>query len=81
MYLYAARDVNTGKLVTNITNPGRKFWEKMGSCQRAIDNYNGVSYYGGSYYKRRNSNYNLELVTFELIEVDKKQNKNDSNEF
>lgn len=81
MYLYAARDVNTGKLVTNITNPGRKFWEKMGSCQKAIDSYYGGSYYGGSYYKRRNSNYNLELVTFELIEVDKKQNKNDSNEF
>lgn len=63
-YLYAVRDKKTGKLVRDITNPGHKFWEKRRSCQTAIDNYNN-----GNYYSRRNSTYDLELVTFELIEV------------
>lgn len=63
-FIYAVRDKNTGKLVRNITNPGHKFWEKKGSCQTAIDNYNN-----GNYYKRRDPDYNLEIVTFELVEV------------
>lgn len=63
-YLYAVRDKKTGKLVRDITNPGHKFWEKKGSCQAAIDNYNN-----GNYYSRRTSTYDLEIVTFELVEV------------
>ena len=64
-YIYGARDTNTSKLVRDITNPGHKFWEKKGSCQAAIDAYNR-----GNYYRRRNNgSYNLELVTFELVEV------------
>jgi hypothetical protein len=64
MYLYAVRDINTGKLVKDITNPGHKFWEKKGNCQKAIDDYNN-----GNYYYRRTPARNLELVTFELVEV------------
>lgn len=26
LYLYSARDTETGKLVSDITNPGKKFW-------------------------------------------------------
>jgi hypothetical protein len=58
------RDRKTGKFVKNITNPGHKFWEVRGYCQKAIDNYNY-----GNYYRRRNPNYDLELVKFELVEV------------
>lgn len=65
VYMYGARDTNTGKLVRDITNPGHKLWEKKGSCQTAIDEYNNGNYY----YRRNNGSYNLELVTFELIEV------------
>lgn len=65
IFLYGARDTNTGKLVRDITNPGHKFWEKKGSCQKAIDEYNNDNYY----HRRNNGGYNLELVTFELVEA------------
>ena len=69
MKLYAARDKNTGKLVTGITNPSHKFWQRRGDCQYAINRYNGDKYKRG--------NYDLELVTYELVEVeDEEQKKN-----
>ena len=58
-YLYAARDKNTGKLVSDITSPCRKFWQRQQDCKNAIRNYNK------KIYKR----YDLELVVFELVEV------------
>ena len=64
MFIYAVRDKKTGKLVKDITNPGHKFWEVKGYCQKAIDNYNE-----GNYYSRRNSEYDLEMVTYKLVEV------------
>ena len=64
MLIYAVRDKNTGKIVKDITNPGHKFWEVKGYCQKAIDNYNK-----GNYYSRRNPNYDLEMVTYKLVEV------------
>ena len=54
IYLYAVRDKNTGKIVKDITNPGHKFWEVKGYCQKAIDNYNK-----GNSYSRRNPKYDL----------------------
>ena len=59
--LYAARDKNTGKLVSKITKPGHKFWQRRWDCKSAIDRYNCSSYKRG--------NYDLELVEFELVEV------------
>ena len=61
MRLYAARDKNTGKLVSNITSPGHKFWHRQGDCENAINNYN--------HYNRNYKKYDLELVVFELVEV------------
>lgn len=61
MKLYAARDKNTGKLVTGLTSPSHKFWQRKSDCEKAIMNYNN------SRYKR--TNYDLELVTYELVEV------------
>ena len=61
MKLYAARDKNTGKLVTGLTSPSHKFWQRKGDCENAIMNYNNERY------KRKN--YDLELVTYELVEV------------
>ena len=69
MFIYGVRDKKTGKLVKDITNPGHKFWEVKGYCQKAIDNYNR-----GNYYRRRNSTYDLEMVTFKLIEVQDEDN-------
>ncbi len=60
MFLYAARDTETGKLVSNITNPKKKFWQRKDAATKAIRNANG------SRYCRYNS---LELVTFKLVEV------------
>lgn len=59
--LYAVRDKNTGKLVSNITNPSRKYWTRKGNAISAIENYK--SRYGAY------DNRELELVTFKLIEV------------
>ena len=62
MKLYAARDKNTGKLVSNITSPSRKFWQRKDNCEIAIISYN-------SGHTRAKKGYDLELVTFELQEV------------
>ena len=69
-YLYAARDTSTGKLVSDITNPRRKYWDKRGNAQSAIDYYNSL-------YANKKLNYScnkgehglVELVVFELVEV------------
>ena len=58
--LYAVKDTNTGKLVNNITNPRRKFWEKRGMCEKAIKNAYRYQYRG-----------NLELVELLVTEVPK----------
>ena len=65
IYLYAVRDLATGKLVNGITNPGRKFWEKKGSCLDAIKTYNTRA----SYFNRKHYEGPLKLVTYELNEV------------
>lgn len=64
-YLYSARDTETGKLVSDITNPSKKYWQKKDAAQTAINNYN----FGRNYYGRRRNHGRLELVTWELIEV------------
>ena len=40
IYLYAAREIETGKLVSDITNPRRKYWDRKGNAVNAIDAYN-----------------------------------------
>ena len=63
--LYAARCVDTGKLVSDLTNPRRKYWDREGNARSAINSYNNhISYYG-----RRNNHGRVELVKFELVEV------------
>ena len=63
--LYAARCVETGKLVSDLTNPRRKYWDREGNARAAISSYNNhVNYYG-----RRNNHGKVELVKFELVEV------------
>ncbi len=54
--IYAVRDESTGKLVSNITNPRRKYWDRRANAEEAI---------------RRNIKYNpkLKLVVFEIVEV------------
>lgn len=67
-YIYAARDVHTGKLVSDITNPRRKYWDKRGNAQSAIDHYN--QYAGDPKRNKNRGQYNkVELVVFELVEV------------
>ena len=70
IYLYAARDTSTGKLVSDITNPRRKYWDKKGNAQSAIDYYNR-SYANRDFRYSTNKGKHgiIELVTFELVEV------------
>ncbi len=61
--IYGARDTSTGKLVSNLTNPRRKYWDRKGNALSAIRSYNSQrSYYGGN-------RGEIELVTFKLVEV------------
>ena len=55
--LYAVRDEDTGKLVSNLTNPRKKYWDRRGNAENAI---------------RKNIKYHpkLKLVVFELVEVE-----------
>ena len=57
--LYAVRDTDTGKLVSDITNPRRKYWERKGNALSAMH-----------YSTRRSRHKNMELVVFELVEVE-----------
>ena len=63
--LYAARCVETGKLVSDLTNPRRKYWDREGNARSAINSYN----YSVNHYGRRNNHGKVELVKFELVEV------------
>jgi hypothetical protein len=64
-YLYGAREVATGKLVSNITNPRRKYWDKKGNAVNAIEYHNHRS----PSWRKPNMPGEVELVTFELVEV------------
>lgn len=65
LYLYSARDTSTGKLVSDITNPGKKYWQNRAAAETAIQKYNNrTNYYGRS--KRYGE---LELVVWKLTEV------------
>lgn len=57
MRLYAVRNKDTGKLVKGLTNPPHKFWEVRKYCEDAIK------------HGRKLGLNNLEIVTFELVEV------------
>lgn len=67
-YLYGARDTHTGKLVSDITNPKRKYWDRKGNAQKAIDYYNEHCAFKECMYNK-GSHGLIELVTFELVEV------------
>ena len=69
--IYGARDTSTGKLVSDITNPKRKYWDRKGNAVSAID------YYNRAYANRRlphgankGEHGKIELVTFKLVEVE-----------
>lgn len=66
--LYAARDTITGKLVSNITTPRKKFWHRKESAKEAICRATSGRY---PIYK------SLELVTFKLVEADNEQREAD----
>lgn len=68
--LYAARDVNTGKLVSDITNPKRKYWDRKGNAEKAIEYYNrGYANRKLKPCDNKGEHGTIELVTFELVEV------------
>ena len=62
MYLYSAREIKSGKLVSNITNPGKKYWQQKSAAEYAVNKFNNSL-------TCRNSPRKLELVTWELTEV------------
>lgn len=70
-YIYGARDVVTKKLVSNITNPKRKYWDKRGNAMNAIEYHNNKN----PRYKRYGEHDGkVELVKFQLVEVPTDEN-------
>ncbi len=65
-YIYGARDKTTGKLVSHLTNPRRKYWDREKNARAAIDYYNRGRGYCRGYARDMG---NIELVKFELVEV------------
>ena len=58
--IYGAREIESGKLVSDITNPRKKYWQQENACKQAISKHNSgrsFSQYG-----------KLELVKFRLVE-------------
>ena len=62
MYLYAARDTSSGKLVSDLTNPRRKYWDREVNARSAINYANASPWSHGRH-------EHVELVKFELVEV------------
>ena len=69
VYLYGAREIVSGKLVSDITNPKRKYWDKRGNAVNAIDYYNNYYASRDHHDSNKGKHGHLELVTFELVEV------------
>ena len=70
IYLYGARDSITGKLVSDITNPKRKYWDRRGNAESAIAAYNRN--FANKPIKpsdNRGAHGIIELVVFKLVEV------------
>lgn len=61
MKLYAVRDKNTGKFVSDITNPRHKFWEMKKFCEQAIQTFNYRN-------RRYGTDRDLEMVELTCIE-------------
>lgn len=69
MKLYAIKDRNTGKLVTGITSPSHKFWERKQTCKTALGNYlRHLFRYDWQRYLYAVDNY--KVVAFKLKEVE-----------
>ena len=68
--IYGARDTSTGKLVSDITNPRRKYWDRKGNAVSAIDYYNrSYACRKLPYSANKGEHGKIELVTFKLVEV------------
>ena len=59
-YVYGAREIESGKLVSDITNPRKKYWQQENACKQAISKHNS-----GRSFSRYGK---LELVKFRLVE-------------
>lgn len=63
MFLYAARDIKTGKLIYDLTTKHKKYWDRYAACEKAIKNT----------YKRINIE-DVEIIKFKLVEVKDENN-------
>lgn len=55
--LYGVMDMDTNKLVSNITNPRHKYWESRKRAENAVSNYN--------YYRQEKRN--LKVVEIDCV--------------
>lgn len=62
-FLYCAKDLDTGKFVSDLTNPRRKYWDREGNAENAIK--------GHLRYHPRHQR--LALVKLALIPIDERE--------
>lgn len=78
LYIYGARDTSTGKLVSDITNPKRKYWDRKGNAEKAIADYNWrYANKEVSHWSNRGKHGIIELVVFKLVEANNEQGTDD----
>lgn len=65
--LYGVLNTETGKLVSDITNPRHKYWDKKGSAESALSSYKyRFSIYGKGGKYKHNADA-LKVVTIKCI--------------
>lgn len=67
--LYGVLDTSTGKLISDITNPRRKYWDKKGNADKAVISYcSSYKYYSESLpNKYKHKPEDLKVVEIECI--------------
>ena len=73
MKLYAIKDTQKDKLITGITNPSHKFWERKQICATALNNHL-ENLYSRDWQKYSYAVQNYKIIEFELKEVVNEEN-------
>ena len=67
--LFGVKDISTGKLVSDITNPRHKYWESEKRAQSAINGYNPI--YVTQRDRKKHNKEDLEVVEIKCIVQEK----------
>lgn len=67
-YLYGALNTETNKLVSDITNPRRKYWDREEYAKQAVNNANSKCNYPCSKYSKYNGKLKVVKIRCEVVD-------------